>query len=384
MKTTPYTFDRVIRMLIGLTIIILLFLLVKRLSNVLLPFLIAWLLAYLLQPLVRFFQYKLKLKSRLLAMTSTLLLFVVSLSAVIWFLIPLVSSEISKLSQLIVLYSHKINVNTFLPLAWQNEIMNYFSHLNIQTVLKDENIMSGLKNLAPQLWNFLNGSLDFLLGFAVLIIVFLYLIFILLDYEKITDGWFKIIPPKYRGLATEIMTDLEKGMNRYFRGQALVALIVGILFAIGFSIIKLPLAIVMGLLVGLLSMVPYLKTILIIPLIGLGFLQSTETGQTFGTVLIGIAIVFVSIQILEDVLISPKIMGKVTGLNPAVILLSLSVWGSLMGMVGMIIALPMTTLIISYYNRYVINEIKPEDIKPIEVHVDDLPEVEVTNEKIDL
>jgi len=371
-------------MLIGLAIVILLFLLIKRLSNVLLPFLIAWLLAYLLQPLVRFFQYKLKLKSRVLAMTSTLLLFVLSLSAVIWFLIPLVSSEISKLSQLIVMYSHKINVNTFLPVAWQNEIMNYLSHLNIQTVLKDENIMSGVKNLAPQLWNLINGSLDFVFGFAVIIIVFLYLIFILLDYEKITADWFKIIPPKYRNLATEIMTDLEKGMNRYFRGQALVALIVGILFAIGFSIIKLPLAIVLGLLVGLLSMVPYLKTILIIPCIALGFLQSTETGQTFGSILIGIAIVFVTIQILEDVLISPKVMGKVTGLNPAVILLSLSVWGSLMGMVGMIIALPMTTLIISYYNRYVINEIKTEEVTPFEVHIEDLPDDELTNKKIDL
>jgi len=317
-------------------------------------------------------------------MTSTLLLFVLSLSAVIWFLIPLVSSEISKLSQLIVMYSHKINVNTFLPVAWQNEIMNYLSHLNIQTVLKDENIMSGVKNLAPQLWNLINGSLDFVFGFAVIIIVFLYLIFILLDYEKITADWFKIIPPKYRNLATEIMTDLEKGMNRYFRGQALVALIVGILFAIGFSIIKLPLAIVLGLLVGLLSMVPYLKTILIIPCIALGFLQSTETGQTFGSILIGIAIVFVTIQILEDVLISPKVMGKVTGLNPAVILLSLSVWGSLMGMVGMIIALPMTTLIISYYNRYVINEIKTEEVTPFEVHIEDLPDDELTNKKIDL
>jgi predicted PurR-regulated permease PerM len=55
----------------------------------------------------------------------------------------------------------------------------------------------------------------------------------------------------------------------------------------------------------------------------------------------------------------PKIMGKVTGLNPAIILLSLSVWGSLLGMVGVIIALPMTTLVISYYKRFVLDVTKP-------------------------
>jgi predicted PurR-regulated permease PerM len=79
-------------------------------------------------------------------------------------------------------------------------------------------------------------------------------------------------------------------------------------------------------------------------------------------VLLGIAIVFALVQVLEDMVLTPKIMGRVTGLNPAVILLSLSVWGSLMGMVGMIIALPMTTLIISYYKRFVLKEFHEEEM----------------------
>jgi len=218
--------------------------------------------------------------------------------------------------------------------------------------------MNGIKKLAPQLWDFINGSLDFVLGFAVVIIVFLYLIFILLDFENISASMLGIIPPKYKILITEIISDLDSGMNRYFRGQALIALIVGTLFAIGFSFTGLPMAIIMGLLIGLLTMVPYLKAIALIPCLMLGLLQSVETGQSYGSVLIGIAVVFIVIQSLEDVLLVPKIMGKVTGLNPAIILLSLSVWGSLMGMVGMIIALPMTTLMISYYKRFVLDENK--------------------------
>lgn len=365
MNTKPYTFDRVVRILIGLSVLVLLYLLVIRLSNVLLPFLVAWLMAYLLQPIVSFFQHKLRFKSRLLSIIATLLLFFGIISGVIWILSPIVSVEVQKLSQLIVSYSKNLNVVSFLPVALQHEIQHYISHLNIQTLLKDENIMNGIRKLAPELWNFINGSLDFVLGFSVLIIVFLYLIFILLDYEKISAAMFGIIPPKQKKLVTEVIFDLENGMNRYFRGQALIALIVGSLFIIGFSITGLPLAIIMGLFIGILNMVPYLKTVAIIPTLILGLLQSFETGRSFGSVLLGIAIVFIVIQMIEDMILTPRIMGKVTGLNPAIILLSLSIWGSLLGMIGLIIALPMTTLIISYYKRFVLEENKPEVVEEI-------------------
>jgi len=72
--------------------------------------------------------------------------------------------------------------------------------------------------------------------------------------------------------------------------------------------------------------------------------------------LLALLIVIVIVQIVQDLFLTPKIMGKMTGLNPALILLSLSVWGSLLGIVGMIIALPMTTLILSYYKRFVLND----------------------------
>ena len=70
-------------------------------------------------------------------------------------------------------------------------------------------------------------------------------------------------------------------------------------------------------------------------------------------------LVFIVVQLIEDIFIVPRVMGKVTGLNPAIILLSLSIWGTLLGFVGMIIALPLTTLFLSYYERYVIGD-EPE------------------------
>jgi predicted PurR-regulated permease PerM len=73
--------------------------------------------------------------------------------------------------------------------------------------------------------------------------------------------------------------------------------------------------------------------------------------------------VFVVVQAIQDLILTPRIMGSAMGLNPAIILLSLSVWGSLLGIIGLIIALPLTTLLISYYRRFVIKETDEETPK---------------------
>lgn len=351
---TPYTFDKVVRLLIGLTIIVLIFLLFKRLSAVLTPFFIGWLIAYLLHPFVKFFQYKLKFKSRILSIITTLLLFFGSITGVIMLLIPQISKEVSKVSLLIKNFTQNFNVDSVLPIAWQNAIVEYFSSIDVVELINNPNIMDVVRKVAPQLWNLLNSSLSFVFGLMVIVIILLYLIFILKDYEKITNAIPEIIPKNYRDLVTGIFDDIEAGMNRYFRGQALIALIVGILYTTGFIIIGLPMAIVFGIFVGVLNLVPYLQTVAIVPGMFLFILKASEPGHTLGGVLLSVLIVFVVVQSFQDLFLVPKIMGKVTGLKPAVILLSLSVWGALMGIIGMIIALPLTTLIISYYRRWVL------------------------------
>lgn len=355
----PFTFDRVIRLLIGLTVVFLLFLLLKRLSDVLLPFLIAWLVAYLLDPIVRFFQYKLKLKNRILSVVVTLILLLAVVFGAGLEVVNLVSDEIRVLYEITSKYSEHLYLSSIIPLSWQKEINAYFLSMNLNDVLHNKEILNMIKSAVPQVWNVVNGSFNLLLSLTVGLVVLMYTVFILIDYDHITDGMLKIIPSKYQPIVTEVLSDLESGMNSYFRGQSLVALIVGILFAIGFSIINLPMAIVFGLFIGLLTLVPYLKVIALIPAALLGVLQYVETSSNISTIFLSIAIVFIVIQIIEDMVLVPGIMGKVTGLNPAVILLALSVWGSLMGIVGLIIALPLTTLIISYYKRFVLNDSEP-------------------------
>lgn len=351
---TPYTFDKVVRLLIGLTVITVLILLFRRLNTVLTPFFVGWMIAYLLHPLVKFFQHKLKFKSRILSVITTLVLFFGSFTGIILLIIPQIAKEVSRVSVLIQNFTQNLDIIGALPLSWQYAITDFFANINFNELISNPNITEVLKKIAPQLWLFLNSSLSFVLSMMVIIIVLLYLIFILMDYDKIVGGFPNIIPSKYRALVTGILNDIETGMSRYFRGQALIALIVGVLFAIGFVIIDLPMAIIFGIFVGILNLVPYLQTVAIVPGMFLVILKASEPGQSFGGVMLGILIVFAAVQLFQDLFLVPKIMGKVTGLKPAVILLSLSIWGSLMGIIGMIIALPLTTLIISYYKRWVL------------------------------
>lgn len=358
---TPYTFDRVVRIVIGLTVLTLLFLLIRRLGGVLTPFFVGWLLAYLLHPIVSFFQYTLKLKSRILSIVVTLLLSAGILTGTVLLLIPLIAAEIKNMSVLLQNFTLNFTFDSILPIAWQHLLVNYISDIDVLELLKNPDAISFVKKVVPQVWNILGNSMTFVISTIALVIVVLYLIFILKDYENINNGWPSIIPLKYRGIVKEIVGDIELNMNRYFRGQALIALVVGTLFSIGFVIIDLPMAILFGILVGILNLVPYLQTVAIIPGFFLILLKAAEPGGTLGGAVMGVLIVFVIVQGFQDMFLVPKIMGKVTGMRPAVILLSLSVWGSLMGIIGMIIALPMTTLILSYYRRWVVRDTIPTD-----------------------
>jgi len=149
-------------------------------------------------------------------------------------------------------------------------------------------------------------------------------------------------------------------MKRYFRGQAAVASIVGVLCAMGFWAIDLPLGILLGLFIGLLNMVPYLQVVGLIPAFLLTLVHSVEAGTSLWVALGLTGMVFAVVQIIQDAILVPKIMGRVTGLSPAMILLSLSIWGKLLGIFGLLIALPMTCLLLAYYQRFLVEEDKSQ------------------------
>lgn len=356
MERKKITFDSFIRAVILGAIIIGVLMLLKRLSGVLLPFFLAWLIAYLIYPLVSFFQHKLRLKNRIISIFCALLTLSVIGSIAFYLLVPPMIQEFLRVKDLLIEYFSTTHTASNVPTTLSEFIRQNIDLHILEQMFSQENILDALKVTVPKLWSLISESINLLFGFFTVFLILLYIVFILLDYESISEGWAHLMPKKYRKTVIGILNDVKDGMNRYFRGQALVALCVGILFSIGFLIIDFPLAIGLGLFIGALNMVPYLQIIGFVPTIMLAILKAADTGDNFWIIIASAAAVFIVVQIIQDGYLVPRIMGKITGLNPAIILLSLSIWGSLMGMLGMIIALPLTTLMLSYYQRYIINQ----------------------------
>ncbi|WP_299234742.1 AI-2E family transporter [uncultured Bacteroides sp.] len=349
------TFDSFIRGVLGGVVFIAVLYLLNRLSGVLLPFFIAWIIAYLMYPMVKFYQDKLRIKNRALAIFLVMLSIIVLLTGAFYLIVPPMVEECVKLKSLLEIYFSEGGKFTSIPKDLTEFLHDNVNWQWVQEKLNSENFVDALKSVLPKMWSLLSTSYNIVLTIFTLFIVLLYLFFILLDYEEIAEGWVTLLPAKHRGMVMGVIEDIKDSMNKYFRGQSLVAFCVGILFSIGFLIIDFPLAIGLGMFIGLLNMVPYLQIIGFVPTVILALLKAADTGESFWVILGLALLVFCVVQAIQDMYIVPKVMGKITGLNPAIILLSLSVWGSLMGMLGMIIALPCTTLLLSYYQRYIKN-----------------------------
>ena len=345
----------IIRSLITIAVLVILYLLIRRLSGVLLPFLISFVVAYMLAPIVNFFQHKCRIKNRVISVIVTILLVIGVLTSAIAALVPAISKQASSLSNSVKTYVANWDGNEYFSPRVNEQIEELFQSMDIRALLHSPEVQQGIEKVLPVIGDWINSGVNAVMSLAIGFVCILYIIFLLIDYEKISNNWHKYIPQRFSEGIQMLMNDLDRNMNAYFRGQALVAGIVGILFAIGFQIIGLPMGIGIGLIIGVLNLVPYMQALGIPPCILLGLIQSAETGRPVWVVMLCIAAVFIIVQSIQDMVLVPKIMGDVTGMGPAWILLSLSIWGSLLGIIGMIIALPLTTLLVSYYKRFVLH-----------------------------
>lgn len=348
------TFDRFVRMAgIGL-LIAAIFCLINYLSSVLIPFFVAWLLAYLLYPIVKFVENKLHVRVRALSIIITMIFVVSVVSLIVYLIIP---PMIDQFQKLYVILSHWVHETTHTNSIseWLSQVLTE-NHQRIEAFFKSPDFTATLKSAAPKFFNVLSQTASIILSIVASLITLLYMFFILMDYEYLTANWIRIFPPKVRPFWNELMNDVERELNNYIRGQSAVAACMGAMFCVGFSLLDFPMAIGLGILIGIMDLVPYLHTFALIPTAFLAMLKAADTGQNFW-VIFGLAVgLFAVVQIITDMIVTPKIMGKAMGLNPAVLLLSLSVWGTILGFIGLIVALPLTTIIIAYWQRYVTRE----------------------------
>lgn len=345
----PFTLDRTVRLVITIALVVGVMWLIRRLSSVLLPFFGAWLIAFILEPVVQLNMNMLGTKRRFMPVVLTLGEIVGVIITIGAFLAPSIANESRQAFALISDYFG--NLPEDIPAQFHSLIGN----IDFNDTLINMSSADWKSALTVSL-KVISEGFSLIMGVAGWIIMVLYLFFIMIDYDKLNGGIRSLVPNKFRPPFDRVVSMAATNIGHYFRGQVIIASIVGIMFSIGFLIIGMPMAVMFGLIIGVLNLVPYLQLISIPPAALLCLVHSAETGTPFlSYFFLQCMVVYVVVQLIQDLVLTPRIMGKAMNLNPAVIFLSLSVWGSLLGFVGFVVALPLTALLLAIYRQYVVD-----------------------------
>ena len=355
-----FTTDRIARICFALLILVALVLAIKYIWVMLVPFIIAWITASLLEPAVLFFQHKLRLKNRALSVVVLLLLIVTVISGAVALLIPSVVAESKKAWELIAFYLSPDLLLSLVPEQFRPAVVEALNLDDFMAKLKFEEFLKYAQSAFQKGWSILSGTLSVLSNVTDIALFGLYLLFIMIGYGGMNRGVMTLVPDSLKPFVERVGHDINVYVSSYFRGQGLIALICGLLLALGFWLMGMPLGITMGLVMGVLNLIPYMQILGVPPIILLCLLQSADTGQSFWILLI-IAFGIMGInQALQDFYLTPTIMGREMGMHPAILLLSLSIWGFLWGFWGLIFALPITMILYDLYMDYVVGN-KPLD-----------------------
>ena len=350
------TFDRFIRGTLFVALLALFVAGINWLSAVLLPFFAAWAIAWILAPVVNFLYVRCYIRPRFLAVILTLIGTTAIAVGALWLIVPPFLDGILHIKDALLRYLQNDSGHVVLPNWMQNLLQEWLDSLQLEHKLKQGNVLQMLRTSLPHVWNVVQSTANVVISLASSAFALLYLVLLLADYDHYATIWLKYVPRSQRAFLEKLSNDMAHNMRGYFRGQMLVAISNGVMFSIGFWLIGLPMPVGMGIFVGVLSFIPYIQVLGFLPAALLSLLQMADTGSSFWGMMALVFLVYVVVQVLQDTIFTPRIMGQIMGLSPAVVLLSLSVWGYIAGIIGLMVALPLTTLMLAYYQRYILEE----------------------------
>ncbi len=327
------------------------------LSAVLMPFFIALVIAYLLDPTVD--RVRKLVRNQAVAVMITLALLFGLMIGFVMLIAPQITKEAQRFGSLMAIEFPLWQAQAQ-QTPWLHDVFARIAAIDPQRYLTEENVLAAARKVLPGFWSGISNVFGWVLGLVGVFTTIIYLLFILIDEEDVKENWEKLIPSGYRRHITGVIGDLQRVMNLWFRGQLKLAMVLTVVYVLGFWMIGLPLALVLGLIAGVLSVIPYLSLLTLPMALFSAGLLALEEQRSIGPIMLLALLVYMVAYALDGMLLTPRIQGKNTGLRPQYILLSLSIWGYLFGITGMIIALPLTTVIISYYERAVLEEAPTE------------------------
>jgi predicted PurR-regulated permease PerM len=319
-------------------------------SGVLWPLAVAGVLAMVLRPVVALFERRLKLR-RLSAVILFYALFLLTAAAILTQLVPPLVSQLIDLLD----YVTKVAADPVRYLAerhpdWTDFVRRQMANPVIQRLAeqltRDAQALGGA--ILPSLRAAGGGVLGAMTALTHVAMVPVYLFFFLLsrgwDLDRL-GAHLPFLGPDLREDVLFLLHEFVAIVESFFRGQLIIGLIMGVLLAIGFSVIGLNFGLFIGLALGVLNIVPYLGTILgLAGALPLAFLHDGGGWTLVGLVLL----VKVIVQAIEGWFLTPKIMGERTGLHPVAIMVAIFFWGTAFGgVLGMLLAIPLTAFFVT-------------------------------------
>ena len=352
-----WNLDKVMHFLKILVLFTVGMLLIYYLRGVLFPFFAAFLIAYIVDPIVNRLQKK--VKHRIIAVIIVLLVAGLAIAGALRLFIPLVIGEVQNLGVLIAKVFNDsewaARIEKLMPGGLYETIQSLISWEQLSASMQHLDFWREVQNIAgkvlPGAWGVLSYTGTIVLWFSGAAVIFMYLVFIMLDMPKLRRGLYSLVPERFQDNAISFAKETDRFMGTYFRAQSLVALTVGTLYAIGFGIMGLPMGVAFGLFSGALNMIPYLQLTTIPLALVLAVVHALNTGMPFWEVALIICSIYLVVQVIQDFFLVPHIVGGSMNLPPVGILLSLSIWGKLLVFLGLLVAIPFTCLCLVYLQK---------------------------------
>lgn len=310
---------------------------------------LAFLIAYLLDPVVDRLEAWRVPRTLGVLLVSTVLIGL--LVAVVWIIVPEVRYQAQVFSQRVPQWTERLYV-------WAQPILEKL-HISLdaqsieayaQKLLKW--VQANLPRLREPILRVLQGMFTGVAGFIVGVYQFIMVpvmaFYLLRDYNKIGPRFYSLLPPAWRPAAREWLREIDQAVGGFLRGQFLIALFLAIYYAIGLTLLRVPLGFLLGILSGLANIVPYMSLVVgMIPAALLAFLDHPSLWRV-----LWVLALFESGQLIEGLILGPRVMGRQTGLHPVTVILAILVGGTLMGLWGVFLAVPAAALLKAVFQRW--------------------------------
>jgi predicted PurR-regulated permease PerM len=319
-------------------------------SRTLLSLLLGLVLAYVLDPAVTWLAPR-TLRSRALATALVFAALVAALTGFLLLVVPVINGQLVEVRQRFPVYRAEIEARV-VPIL--NQAREAYP---LQYEALSEKLRSVVQEKWPEMirsaFAWLGGVFSSVLGFLLflldLIFVPVFAFYLLVDFPKITEGARQLVPRAYREVTVERLGEVDGVVSSYLRGQLVIAVILAAINGIGLTVIGVPMGLVIGIIAGLANMIPYMALVVgLAPALLLCWIEYQSLGR-----LAAVALVFAGAQMLEGTVLSPKILSKSVNLHPVWVLLSIIIGGRLLGLAGMLIAVPAAAAIQVFVRHWI-------------------------------